>query len=426
MAPAARIRRRGRAWEALAAAALANAALVLVLDLVLVDSDRPDRLPRSAATAIDPPPDLPAGTAPTVASAVRLIGAPPPSILLDSILGAGDVASWDDAAEVRPRSVDLPGDRAADRGGGAEGGTAAWTERRDRADDAALRQRIWTSPDAYRTPRTEGPRRAASPEAVTRQEQATYGDRAPQERATDGALAPSRGDLTGQGGPGLPVMAAVTEPDVTAGAPGATVPRRIDGAPLPTDEAAYVDRGVRAVDVTRKGATRDDRAVAGASNQRRVDPFDLTPPRSGGEHDGEGVAGAAAPGMVVDGWGKGGTAAARADRPVGDGDASTFATRQDPYFVELFRRLDRNITYPRELAIGLVSGRVVAIITLRADGSTSSIAIHAGSGHAAFDDELSGALRRIGKLPAVPAALLEGRGQLRVMIPYTFRSPMIH
>jgi TonB family protein len=73
-----------------------------------------------------------------------------------------------------------------------------------------------------------------------------------------------------------------------------------------------------------------------------------------------------------------------------------------------------------------VSGRVVAIVTLRADGSMSSIAIHAGSGHAAFDDELTGALRRVGKLPAVPVALLEGRAQLRVMIPYTFRSPMIH
>jgi len=138
------------------------------------------------------------------------------------------------------------------------------------------------------------------------------------------------------------------------------------------------------------------------------------------------VAGSAAPGMVADGWGRHGTAAARADVSAGPGNASTFATRQDPYFVELFRRLDRTIEYPRDLAIQMVSGRVVAIITLRSDGTMAGISVHAGSGHSAFDEQLTGALRRIGKLPPVPRALLEGRSELRVMIPYTFRSPMIH
>jgi TonB family protein len=237
-------------------------------------------------------------------------------------------------------------------------------------------------------------------------------------------VAASTGDAAGQGNAGIPAAATTAIADATAGADGATTPARLDGAPRPTVQAAFTDRGARAVDVTRHGPVADDRAVAGASDQRRVDPFDLTPPRSGGAHDGEGVAGATAPGVLADGWGHG-TAAARADAPDGPGGAATFATRQDPYFVELFRRLDRTIEYPRDLRIRMISGRVVALIVLRPDGTVSDVTVHAGSGQAAFDDELSGALRRVGKLGPVPRALLEGRAELRVMIPYTFRSPMI-
>jgi TonB family protein len=420
-------RRGRRGWEALAAAALINAGLVVVLDHIIVYDDPRVRVTAPPAATGPALPLAPAATVPDLASAsmVGLVSVSPPALPLEAILGVGDVASWDPESPARPRSVDLPGARAADRGGGAEGGTAAWTERRDRASDAALRSRIWTSPDAYRSPRTAGRGRARSPEAINRDD-AAYGDRAPATQARDGAVAASVGDTTGPGAPGLPVLAAVAAPDATTGLPGASAPARVDGAPQATREAAYVDRGAPAVDVLKKGATSDDRAVAAASNQRRVDPFDLTPPRSGGDHDGEGVAGRDAPGMVADGWARPGTAAARADVAAGDGDASTFATRQDPSFVELFRRLDRSIEYPRDLAIQMVSGRVVAIITLRADGTMAGIAVHAGSGHAAFDAQLTGALRRVGKLPPVPRALLEGRSELRVMIPYTFRSPMIH
>jgi TonB family protein len=418
-------RRERRGWEALAAAALVNAGLVFVLDHIFVyDDPLPRVTPAAIAPAAPSTTPLPAPVLGELAM-VGLVTISPPAMKLEALLGVGDLATWNASAPARPQSADLPGTRPADRGGGAEGGTATWTERRDRADDAALRSRIWNSPDAYRTPRTAGRRRATSPEAINRDDRA-YGDRAPARLATDGAVAASVGAASGQGAPGLPVLPATATPDATAGAPGATVAARTDGAPLATREAAYVDRGAPAVDVTRKGETSDDRSVTAASNQRRVDPFDLTPPRSGGAHDGEGVAGDAASGTVIDGWGRHGTAAARADASTGAGNASTFATRQDAYFVELFRRLDRTIAYPRELAIQLVSGRVVAILTLRADGTMANISVHAGSGHAAFDDQLTGALRRIGKLPPVPRALLEGRSELRVMIPYTFRSPMIH
>jgi TonB family protein len=422
--------RRGRGWEgplvALGAAAVANLLLVVVLDEIVIDVDEPVRPPSAArATAGDAPPPLIGGTyAPASASMVGLVTVSPPAMPLDAVLGVGDTTTTG-AAPARPDSTDLPGDQAADLGGGGVGGTATWTERRDRADDAALRRRMWNSPDAYRSPRAAGGRRAATTEAITRAPASTYGDRAPAPLALDGAAAASTGDTTGAGSRGLPVVAAATAPDTTAGSDGATTPRRVEGAARANREAAHVDPGERAVDIQRKGPVADDRAVAGASDQRRVDPFDLTPPRSGGTHEGENVAGSiAAPGMLADGWGRG-TSASRSPDDDGTGGDPTFATRQDPYFTDLFRRLDRMIEYPRDLRIRMISGRVVALVTLRADGKLGDVTVHAGSGHAAFDDALTGALREIGKLGPVPRALLEGRGELRVMIPYTFRSPMI-
>ena len=105
--------------------------------------------------------------------------------------------------------------------------------------------------------------------------------------------------------------------------------------------------------------------------------------------------------------------------------AATFFWRRDPYFLELFRRLDQRIEYPHELALAMTSGRVVASLVLRADGSFGEIALHAGSGYEAFDREVTDALKAVGKLPAVPSALLGGRAALRVRIPYTFKNPMI-
>lgn len=408
----------GRGWEALAAAALLNAALVLVLDEITVHHAAAPP-PAGGATAA-PPPEVATGA--SSAAAISLVSGSPPALTLEAVLGVNDVASWDGGGPARPRAADLPGERAADRGGGDVGGTATWTGRRDRARDAALRQRLWTSPDAYRAPRQVTARRAASPEAITRGD-AALGDRAPARQARDGAAVPSRGDALGAGVPGLPLVAAVDAPDATAGVPGATTPARRDGATVATREAAFVDRGASAVDVATRGPTADDRSVAAASNQRRPDPFDLTPPRSGGAHDGEGVAGAPAPGAVADGWGRG-TAATRAPA-AGGGDAATYASRQDPYFIELFARLDRTVVYPRELAMRLISGRVVAVVTLRADGAMTRIAVHAGSPHGEFDEALTAALRRVGRLPPVPDPVLQGRRELRVMIPYTFRRPMI-
>lgn len=409
-------RRTQRGWEAIAVAALANAALLLLLDeVVLPGSWLRIAVPVLPGSAGAPPP------AAIEAQTVGLLAIVPPALSLDAILGAGDDLGGTGRA-ARPSSADLPGDRAAGRGGGAEGGAETWTERRDRADDAALRKQVWTSDHAYLAPRSAGLTPAASPEAIARGPDRQYGDRAPRVLAAQGADEAALGDASGLGNDGAPTAAGAD--DARQGRTGASVPRRRDGAITRVVEAAYVDPGARAVDVARRGPTADDRAVAASSDQRRPDPFDLTPPRSGGLPTGEGVRGEPGSGVAIDGWGNG-TEASRARAEAGEGGAPTWASRRDPYFLELFRKLDERIVYPRDLAIALVSGRVVAQIAIRADGTVRDVGIHAGSGYAQFDDQLTAALRGVGTLGPVPTAILGGRDELRVRIPYTFKSRMI-
>jgi TonB family protein len=68
---------------------------------------------------------------------------------------------------------------------------------------------------------------------------------------------------------------------------------------------------------------------------------------------------------------------------------------------------------------------VIAVLTLRADGTIRDVAVATSSGYPGFDDELVRALGKVGALGAVPASLLDGKRSLRVMVPYTFRNPMI-
>lgn len=395
-------------------AVLVNAGLIVVLDHVTLETERL----RIVAPRVE---DERMGASERVdAQAVGLLAELPPALSLEAILGTGDVLGETGRA-ARPSAAELPGDRAADRGGGGEGGADTWADRRDRADDAALRKQVWTSDQAYLAPRSTGARAAASPEAIARRPDAQYGDRAPRRLAVQGAAQAALGDGAGQGNDGVPTAAGTD--DTRMGRAGASTPERRDGATTRVTEAAYVDPGERAVDVARRGPTADDRAVAASSDQRRPDPFDLTPPRAGGGA-GEGVRGAPGPGVAADGWGDG-TEASRAVVDDGDGGAATYASRRDPYFLDLFRRLDERIVYPRELAIKLRSGRVVAQLTLGADGTLRGIGLHASSGYQAFDDQVTGALRAIGKLGPVPAAVLGGRDEVRVRIPYTFKSPVI-
>jgi TonB family protein len=340
--------------------------------------------------------------------------------------GVGDAAGFAGQSPLPGASADLPGLRAADRGGGDVGGVATWTGRRD-ADEVALRSQLWSDPDRYRAPRPDTDRREASPEAISRAPDKAYGDRQVRARARDGEAEARPGQAAAGTGAGAATSSDAwrdADPvfDATVGRAAAA---RRDGATRAADEAAMLDEGDRAVDVQRRGAAGDRAVVAAASDQRVPDPYDLTPSRAGGTA-GEGVRGKhQADGALADGTRGGGTGASRADLAEGDGGAATWASRTDPYLRELLRKLDQEIVFPHDLALDLRSGRTIAVLTLHADGRMTDITITRSSGFDGFDDELGRALAALGRLGAVPEALLDGRRSLRVMVPYTFKNPVI-
>jgi len=402
------------------ALAIGGALLAHVGVLVVEDQDRggPPRLvigepiePRDAAST---------AVAPTEIALIALDAIDLASRPLIVVPGPGDAAGFDATSPMPRASADLPGDTAADRGGGDLGGEVTWTGRRD-ADQTALRSQLWSDPDRYRAPRQDRDRRAATTEAITRQPDRTYGDRQVRARARAGDAAASQGDLAAGTGAGHGTATAAGD-DASAAA-GRTTPAHADGATQLSPEAAMVDPGATATDVTRRGAVSDDVAVAAASDERDPDPYDLTPARSGGEA--EGVRGKrSADGALADGRGRG-TGASRSDAATGKAASSVMASRTDPYLRELMRKLDDEVVFPRDLKLDLRSGRVIVTLTLAADGKASDLTVTLTSGYPGFDKELVRALKAVGKLGKVPDRLLDGKRSLKLMVPYTFKNPMI-
>ncbi len=326
--------------------------------------------------------------------------------------GPGDAAGFDATSPMPRASADLPGDRAADRGGGDLGGEITWTGRRD-PDQTALRAQTWSDPDRYRAPRQDRDRRAATTEAIARAPERDYGDRQVRARAKGGEVVASRQGVS------VPVD---DDAALEAGA-GKTAPQRADGATRTSPEPAMVDPGAAAVDVERHGEVSDDVAVAAASDQRDPDPYDLTPSRAGGTD--EGVRGKrTGDGALPDGRGAS-TGASRSDTATGKAASSLIASRTDPYLRELLRKLDDEIVFPRDLKLDLRSGRVIVTVLLAADGRTSDLTVTLSSGYDGFDKELVRAIKAVGKLGKVPDRLLDGKKSLKLMVPYTFKNPMI-
>lgn len=422
-------RHRARARRALAAALGAALGVHAVL-LGLQDAVHGTEVRLRLGIAVDPagavaePADAaPPGVAPLTPAAADAVAV---VTLLEIVPGPGDAAFFTGAHSLPSATADLPGASAADRGGGATGGADTWTGRRD-TGQTPLRSQVWSDPDDYRAPRRDLDRRAATSEAVTRAPDKAWGDRQVRRTARAGEVEASRGDRADGTGAGAAADDSWRDADpVFDAAAGRTVQARRDGATQASRDGAMVDRGATAVDVQRHGATGDDIAVAAASDQRNPDPYDLTPTRAGGR-DGEGVAGRVDDdGALDDGrTSRAGTGASRADTARGRGGTSVMATRTDPYLRELLRRLDGEITFPRDLKLDLRSGRVIAQLTLHADGRIEGISIKTSSGFDGFDDELARALRALGKLGKVPATLLDGKTSLEVHVPYTFRNPMI-
>jgi TonB family protein len=167
---------------------------------------------------------------------------------------------------------------------------------------------------------------------------------------------------------------------------------------------------------------REGAHVAAASAELDPLPIDVDSPSAGGRHSG--VRGRAAPGAASNGAGSG-RGATTAEVPRGPGAPAVEASRGSPYFRRMYRQVDRVIRFPRERALRLEQGLVVARLVLRPDGTIASIEVTKPSGYDDFDRELVRALRAAGPFGPVPTSLLRNRKQLSVLTPYEFKNRMI-
>lgn len=350
--------------------------------------------------------------------------------LLEAAPGPADQAGFDRAHPLPRAPLDLPGSRAAGAGGGAEiAGAPVATGRRD---PATLRSQIWNDPQRTFLPRQRTGERARSPESIARRERDGFGGRDSRPaRARDGAEIAQRGTPGGRGAGG-----ASLDPDLAwrqadprfDGSAAPQVAARSPGATGPGAERPLVDRGARATEADRRGPTRDDVDSRAASSARDPMPLELSRPSAGGRAQGGGARGPAdRRGPLASGAARGaGEAATRSDRPRGPGRIALRATRQDPYFRRMYERLDREVVFPRDLALALEQGEVIVTFRLTVrDGSVDGLRVVKSSGFDGFDRELTRALSAAAPFGPVPAALGAGRDHLVVTAPYWFRNPIV-
>ena len=394
-----------------------------------------DRATDDAGSATTAPGDTAPAAQAESAAFIALIDEIPDGPRVEVVPGSHTRAAPEMAEETHPvprAEVDTPGDQAASRGGGDLGGPDSWTGRRDRENFAT---EIWNQPDRNRLTRrqTRDGRRVpavpASPESLVRDRQRGFDDRSETRRlARQGNEQPAPGgsEAVRSGGP-----ASVTaqpnwdeaDPIFTGTGPaGSSRAQRVAGR-TGTRGQALVEVGEPATEADRRGPARDTLDVPGASNETDPAPIEMTAARAGGAA--EGVAGRrSSDGVSRRGRGTG-SAASRADRERGRDSLTVEARRQHPYFRRMFRRVDRRIRYPRELALSLRQGEVVVSFLLTAEGAISKLEVDRSSGFESFDRTVLDALQRAAPYGRVPASILDGRSAIRVRAPYAFRNRLI-
>lgn len=340
-------------------------------------------------------------------------------------VGAGNHISFDTTHPLPNAGFDAPGATAAWRGGGDVGGRAEYGEHHYRQTASA---QLWDGQRAKRQPRDGDDGRARSDEWMVRERERGFDDRTARverrSRVGDEVGAAGVEDGVGARADDTPAPAPrweLADPMFDSGAQRRQA--RQDHAGLGTrKETALTAVGERATEGRTRGPTRDDAHVAAASRERDPLPIDVDSPSSGGRASG--VRGAPAPGAASNGWGTG-RGATRADAPRGAGSPAAEASRGDAYFRRMYARVDRVIRFPRERALRLQQGLVVARLVLRPDGQISTVEMARSSGYDDFDQELVRALRAAAPFGPVPARLLGQQRELTVLTPYDFKNPLI-
>jgi TonB family protein len=344
----------------------------------------------------------------------------PPGATLTAISGVSDRAAAN-GLDGLTNAASAPGDTAGRRAPGI-GGSESFSDRNDTDVRSASN---WNTQGPTVMPHAgEVPRGASSPESLARSPRAAYSDqekqrklaRAGDEESVDG-VAKSGGAGGVPGSEGDEWLAADPRFDIAP-----TQKREfVSGAVQPNREAAKMDVGATSAEQAKDGKAADSLRAPDRSNRRTPSAFHLGKASAGvgpevGARGGSGKSNA-------DNGGRG--SAAQSSEGQGKGVAATRASRSHPYFNEMYRRIDRELRFPKKLALALEQGDLVLSFQLDKKGKIRSLKVRKGSGFTEFDAEAIRAFQKAGPFGAVPASLLGSRDRLPVVAPYYFRNPLI-
>jgi len=196
---------------------------------------------------------------------------------------------------------------------------------------------------------------------------------------------------------------------------------RAAGVANPNHQAPRVERGEASADNERRGPATQWANAAELSRRKRSSPFDLGASSVG---DGPSMGANGLRGKSVASQGGRGQATKKGseERP---GEGATRASRSNPYFYAMYRRIDKELRFPKALAIALEQGEVVLRFRLDAAGQVHDLHIDKSSEFKQFDQEALRAFHAAGPMGRVPKAVMGDRSSIRVLAPYYFRNPLI-
>lgn len=264
----------------------------------------------------------------------------------------------------------------------------------------------------------------SSPEALERQPEPAFADRRVHtRRAQVGEEVAQKGlpEQNGQGG--------------TVGLEGSewfAIDPRFDSAPTQKNqsangalqvstEATRSERGTLSTENVERGPARENLDSPARSTLRNASPFDLGAPSRGSDEDRVGAGGRSGQ-STSHGAGKGTAAQVGA---TGNELGSTEASRSIPYFYAMYRRIDKELHFPHELALNLEQGETVLRFQLDQKGNVRMLKVQKSSGFKEFDSEAKRAFLAAAPFGPMPKTLHRGRERLTVIAPYYFRNPLI-
>ncbi len=365
-------------------------------------------------------PTVPATELPTVALSTVSLVTLPSELEWMTVPGAGATLP-EESGTASPSRVVAPGQ---ERGRLAPGNVGAATAS-DRNDNASRSTGLWNQTRQVAAMHAgQAPVGKTTPEKIERGASSGAANRriaVRKAQAGDDADRVGLEEGSGQGGaPGLGGREWLAADPLFDSAPKATRVRTADVA-VPNAEAPRREQGMLSTENSERGKATQWANAAELSSRTRTSPFDQGASSARGE---TGIGAGGAQGKSVASQGGDGRAAANGTRE-NRGSAPTRAIQSNPYFYAMYRKIDKQLKFPRKLALALEQGEVVLRFYLDASGNVHGLAIDKASEFREFDKEALRAFKAAGPFGAVPKPLLAGRDRVSVIAPYYFRNPLI-